>query len=361
MNIDGTGLTKISQALGTSGMMVYDFVVSPDGAKVAYRVDSVTYALVHLFIVNIDGTNRVQLTPAMTGSQDALAGYSFTPDSSKVIFLADSRVDAFQELWVVNVDGTNRISLSGNMSTSANWVTSALASPDSIHVAYRGDMVVDGVDELFLVNIDGTNRIRVTSSMVAGGEVSTATRDWAWTADSNYLVFLAKYNAPEVQELYSVTTSGVITKLNGTVAAGAQVMGIAPTLDTFTLNPAADRVAYMSDEEVAGQWNLYTVKPDGSERVKLFNLDSWSTVLNFVWHPNGQSLVARGDFLADGAMSLMQVKVDGSRTGSVSFPTSTTSSIYSSFQISSSYSIVLFVADVQTRAVFDMWKVSLPF
>jgi TolB protein len=151
INMDGTGLCKLTS---TAGELILQFgypVWSPGGEKIAFS-DVGT-----LNVINADGSGRKQLTSSTYGPGPGQ--YAWSPDGKRIAF---SDVGT---LNVINADGSGLRYLTNTAGPSSlalpTW------SPDSEKIAFSCTFkaTVDAHTDLCVINADGTGLKRIASNV----------------------------------------------------------------------------------------------------------------------------------------------------------------------------------------------------
>jgi Tol biopolymer transport system component len=131
INADGTGLTQLTS---NAPAPVGDFVISPDGKKIAYLgqftcgPEDEGQVISNLYVVNADGSDLTNLTGQATCSNvsvDSSQPFLFSPDSKQIAIVLSRSVPrqlVTHDLYVVNVDGTDLTRLT-NTDTSEGIIT----------------------------------------------------------------------------------------------------------------------------------------------------------------------------------------------------------------------------------------------
>ena len=148
MNTDGTNQVQITN----ESVDCYKPALSPDGQKVSFSRNSVD-----LYVVNIDGTGLTKVTNVSS----AVIGYvqdSIWDHTGTKIYFA-GRSGGYDEVWVVNADGTNQqkiLSISGR-----DLFPLSFSSDGSKLSLHDNQGYADGSDNVqSVVNIDGTGYIK---------------------------------------------------------------------------------------------------------------------------------------------------------------------------------------------------------
>ena len=109
----------------------------------------------------------------------------------------------------------------------------------------------------------GAARRALNATLVANGDV---TSDFEITPDGTRVVYVATQDDQNDRELYVVPIDGSAapTKLNGTLTSGGNVSNGTVGEPAFWIAPDSGRVAYLADQDVAQQFELYSVPLDAS-------------------------------------------------------------------------------------------------
>jgi hypothetical protein len=130
---------------------------------------------------------------------------------------------------------------------------------DSQFVIYVADQEVDNRAELYRVPVGGGQSVKLNPPLVAGGNVT----DFKLDPDSGRVIYVADQETNEVFELWSIAgTGGGLFKLSGPFVAGGDI-------GLFKIDPLSDRAVYTADQETDGKYELYSVRVTGGTPVKL--------------------------------------------------------------------------------------------
>jgi len=211
INADGTGITVLNK--GTPWSTVPSW--SPDGSRVAFTSDADGND--EIYTMAADGTDVKQIT--FTDPPTLHSGPKYSPDGKKILFAMKRPEDVAaktQDLWIMNVDGSaqTQLTFGYNNNESRTW------SPDGQRIAFSA--VIDGTNQIFVMNSDGTGIQQVTHN-------------------------------PGTTPPYSA--GGIFPTVRGDV--------------TPAWSPDGSRLAFASDRD--GNFEIYTMNPDGSQVVRLTN------------------------------------------------------------------------------------------
>lgn len=162
MNPDGSGQTRITNALGFDGEARW----SPDGTRIVYTKGTDIYTM------NADGTNITRLTT----DPGADSQPAWSHDGSMITFVASRGGNI--GIWVMNSDGSNQHRLTG-----AGFDEHPAWSPDGTKIAFS-----TGSGAVYVVNSDGTNLVNLTTGTdFAGGP--------AWSPDGTRIAYSGYFHS----------------------------------------------------------------------------------------------------------------------------------------------------------------------
>ena len=144
MNVDGTGVTKVSDDGGGASNPAW----SPDGRKIAFN--SRRTGKPQLYLMDADGGNSRRLTS--DDAADRLPAWS--PDGKLIAFESD-RGGEFK-IYVMNADGSeqHRVSSQPGADGHPAW------SPDGKHIVFHKTVLGHG--QVYVMDADGSNTRRLT-------------------------------------------------------------------------------------------------------------------------------------------------------------------------------------------------------
>ncbi len=343
VNANGGGRVEISTDV-VAGGNAFDFAFSPNGNRLAYRAETQFLGATDLISIRPDRTGRVRLTPPFLAGQSVFT-YRWSPDSAEVAYVANQDALGVVELFVAPSDGvTASVKVSGTPVPGGGITFDAFPavvwSPDSSQIAYRADQDTDGLDELYVSSRDGATNVRVS------GPVNVGIDQFAWSPNGARLAYLADQDTPGRIDLYTVLPDGTdLQRVSADLVAGGNVQ-------SFAWSPQSDRLAYLADQVVDGQQSLHTVGATGGTATTVSGALLDAGVSAFAWSPNGARLAylaRQGSFLFD---ELYTVRPDGSQNVKVS-KDFTVQGHVDSFQWNPSSQSIAYLADLNVQNVLE--------
>jgi len=260
INEDGTNNRKLINA--SIGLNHHDW--APDAQKLA-AVGYVNQSTWSIYRFNFDGTALTRLTT--TGNVlDSEPAWS--PDGSKIAFTRIYPNQNYKnEIWVMDADGSDQHYI-GVEGFAAKW------SPDGSKFIFTntGDWGPSGLkgSDINICDTNGTNLEQITHT--AGDEWSPS-----WSPDGAKILFGysndGNYASNEIIKMNSDTT-------------GRQQLTINNSYDGMPRwSPDGSRICYSSDISAYQHWEIYTIKADGTNIIRVTTTSSDATAINPVWMP----------------------------------------------------------------------------
>jgi TolB protein len=151
MNADGSGATRLTHhPAEDSGIPAY----SPDGTRFAWATNR--DGNFEIYSAAADGSGPTRLTNAPR--QDALPDWS--PDGAKIAFRVDLGFGAgWGEVFVMNTDGSGQVNLTN---TATVFESTGGYSPDGTKIVFLANAT--GTNDIYVMNADGSGRVQITNT-----------------------------------------------------------------------------------------------------------------------------------------------------------------------------------------------------
>ncbi|MEO8277657.1 MAG: hypothetical protein ABI639_15700 [Thermoanaerobaculia bacterium] len=233
----------------------------------------------------------------------------------------------------------------------------AALSPDGKWVVYRQDPVVPGALELFSVARSGGEPVRLSFALPAGVSVVF----FRITPDSERVVYLAAQETAGVVEIWSVPIAGpaaAAVKLNPTSIASGDVVD-------FAISPDSTSVVFRGDLLTDGTFELWSAPilgpaalathlhpaPVAGGHITLYRIA-----------PDSSRVVFTGDLLFDERFEIFSVPIAGPFTSVVvlnPLPVASGDVEDHDIFIDSGSARVLFIGDLETDGVSELWSAAI--
>jgi hypothetical protein len=232
----GGPFVQLSPALVADGA-VRLFRLSPDGARVAFWLDSGAFTITDLYTVPVDGgTTAVKLNDPLANGTSVGEQFSFSPDGKRIVFLAlpATASDNKQRLFSVPADGSAAAVTLAEPPEVGALFDEPRVTPDGRLVVFAAERALAGnfVYDLLAVPLAGGSApVTLTSTAIpATFSVYDGRSRFPVTADSRRVVFRSPANPMFAQYgLQSLavaelrvpgTTVAALTPQGGTLASG---------------------------------------------------------------------------------------------------------------------------------------------
>lgn len=221
MPIDGSTTPVVLNGDVVFGGQVEEFVIAPGGGRLVYRADQETYGVVELYGVPLDGSApAVKLNGPLPASASVSGSPRFAPDGAFVLFLADARVSGRRELWRVAPTGGVPTLLNGPLVAGGDVVADSSSSElrsgydvtsDGTRIVYRADQRVDDAFALWTVPADRSAPPRELSGQLELGPVLGDVQHFAWAGKR--LLYSADQEVDGQYGLYSADVGNTLLRI----------------------------------------------------------------------------------------------------------------------------------------------------
>jgi len=234
---------------------------SPDGTRVAFM--STRSGVEQLYVMNANGSGVVQLTH----SPGFKSGVDWSPDGTRIAYASSEAgitgplgiIHAPGDIYVARSDGqaARRLTSGGGLNVDPEW------SPDGTSIAFFSDR--GGPGEIWVMAADGSQVRRLTDGPSLNASPS-------WSPDSKRIAFHSERDFPGGYEsaIYLMNADGTGQRrlVDG--------VGLSPDW-----SPDGRWIVFASRRD--GPWDLYALRPDGSELTRL--TDDSSIEFEPQWRP----------------------------------------------------------------------------
>ena len=229
-----------------AGNVSHQPTVSPDGSRIAFFASMTTPAgevVEDVFAVDRVGTNMRRLTT--TPGVDNAPAWSPVPGANLIAYHHLDVATGRSDIWIMNADGTNARNLTGDLPQDLSRDEPAW-SPDGPWIAFaqsRGT-AGPGRGSIWIMRADGSAKRQLTLHPDNGFDLSPS-----WSPDGQRIAFQRGGIA-------------IVTVATGTVT----YLGLPGTAAQPAWSPDGRHIAFAWRPSApgSGEWQLYTVRPDGS-------------------------------------------------------------------------------------------------
>src|SRR5688572_25968233 len=154
VNRNGLNMRRLTSTPG----MEFEPAWSPDGTKIVFHTIDGLLANSALWVVNVDGTGLTKLTTALPAGVTDPGHPDWSADGSRIVFTATR--NGAQKVWTMNADGSGATQLT----TDAGFDVNPTWSPDGTRIAftrYNADAPTNGWD-VVIVPVAGGAPVRLT-------------------------------------------------------------------------------------------------------------------------------------------------------------------------------------------------------
>jgi Tol biopolymer transport system component len=227
---------------------------SPDGRRVAYRVNPRRSDVGDIWIVRADGTAARNLTRTPRVAEWSPA---FSPDGRRIAYYS-AMSGGNGDVWVMRADGTGRrnVTRNGSLNEYPTW------SPNGLNLAFNSHR--DGQFEVYRSTASGSRQRNLTRHP---GEDK-----WpAWSPDGRHIAFVSDRDGSD--DVFVMRADG----------SGVANLTRTPTLeDSHPAWMPDGRLSFMRHGQT-GPIELWSVETDGTDARRLYT--AAEPVFVFAWRP----------------------------------------------------------------------------
>lgn len=283
---DGSG--RVALTTPESDVYDSDATLSPDGSTVAFtRTDN---GRSDLFTVGIDGEGLHRLTAGKQNDEEPV----WSPDGSQILWV---QLGARSGLMIMASDGNGDSTL-----ISKGQVLGPSWSPDGSRIAFarsRPHGIYDDDTDIFVAAADGTNIQRLTTN---------GRDDFGplWLPDGERILYFGRLGGAD--GIIVMNTDGTDKQLVSSFAKGRQAF-------SGVLSPDGTQIAYTLVTDDLGDFDVYTTILETGESRRLVDMDASADP---AWSPDGSRIALSATDVGAGRYDLFTVRPDGTELQTVS-------------------------------------------
>lgn len=212
----------------------------------------------------------------------------WSPDGSQIAF--SSTRNGRGDIYIMNADGSNVRRLTHHSAVDADptW------SPDGTRIAFVS--LRDGNVEIYVVDAAGNNLQRLTQNDYNDFEID-------WSPDGKHIAVSSERGVHG--NIYLIDVQAALQDPTG---SGRQQLTDTDAHDAFPAwSPDGSRIAFISDREGRGNWEIYVMDAAGGNQERLTYTDAIEGPPS--WSPDGTQIVFESD--RDGDFEIYVMAADG--------------------------------------------------
>ena len=314
-NLGGSGRVWVAELASGLSWPVHDDELAPFGTSFRWSPSGAQLALLHepssptRAELSVYNPTSDALTLVSGPNFDDVVSYAWAPDASRLAFAAERFTDFSFELFTVRPDGTDERRLTTGSAGSQQDLTLDTGyawSPLSNEIAFLGDLTTQGKHELYLQPAaPAPGAVPQTLSVPPSGGMGLARL--AWSPDGQRLLYLRLQSSSSNWDLRTVRRDGSEPALIATGSGGWELL---VTDQAWSPVPGDERLVYLADVLPGGQGELMLSSADGQTQTQLASALAFPSVsLAKQWLPDGSGLVLRAQ---DDDQLHLSTLVDGS-------------------------------------------------
>jgi Tol biopolymer transport system component len=254
-----------------------------NGLITYYSIQNGNY---NIFVMKPDGTRKIQLT---NGKAKNICGI-WSPDGNKMIFSSERHGNS--EIYIMDAYGNNQKRLTNNNTRDYHhrW------SPNSQHIVYVSNE--DGNQEIYIMNVDGSNKTNISNSEI--NEMFPC-----WSPDGESILYCSEEN--EGWKIYRMDINGEnrekVSEYTGT------------NWELYPqYSPDGKKITYFTHEPEKQIRNIFVMNKNGKNIVQLTHSDFVDE--DPFWSPDSKYIIFQSN--RTGNYQIYTMKADGTEQTSLS-------------------------------------------
>lgn len=255
----------------------------------------------YYYDIAIASSDEVALVTDASNTYAKLGTPQWSPDASRIAF-TDHRI-----IYTVKVDGSDLVQLTDYEPLSGHSVRNISWSPDGRTIAATVHLTDESYKGYRIRLIDAET---LAERDITSGDHSDGMSGLSWSPDGKYIVFTSNRNS----RLLGATGLYVLDVETGEVSALTDV-SIRRRDDRYpSWSPDGTQIAYVTENDAGGGWDIYLIDVNGSNRQRLTNRSNSPAVYfggTIDWSPDGDRIVFTACDLYPEGCELFTIAVDG--------------------------------------------------
>ena len=257
-----------------------DPTFSPDGKEIVFTSDRDKN--LEIYLMNDDGSDVRRLTD--NPANDSFP--KFTPDGTQITFNSN-RAGETTDVYIMNRDGKTVVRLTD---WKSNEISRGGLSPDGTKLAFNSNL--NGVYQMFVKDIEP-----FAPQLILSDDNDLQTPNYS--PNGQEIVYSVKFS-DKTGELRILNLNDKKSRLLLKTSSGNNYP---------RWSPDGNWIAF--HQEAEGKWDVFKIKSDGTELMKLTDHPASDSLPN--WFPDGKSLIFRTTRNGDSSLSeIYRMNADGS-------------------------------------------------
>jgi Tol biopolymer transport system component len=248
MEVDGRDQKDLTGDVAFSMHPVW----SPNGERIAFS--SAQGGPPQIFVMNADGSGRKQLTHDQSAT--GAASPTWSPDGMQIAYIAHPGTP-FAEVYIMNVDGSQQRRLTTNQDEERDLAWSPKGDAFAVSVNMLTASGTYFPEQIYRMNLNG--------SFGDGFSTLPYTGQPAWSPDGRFIAFSSSRDGGICVARTDGSNQRCLLQSVEASPVSNHVFNVDPSW-----SPDGNYIVFSSNRD--GHYNIYEMKPSGSDLVRLTNL-----------------------------------------------------------------------------------------